>query len=152
MNREKLVVAAVVSLVAYTLALSLFNSAFSSPNKNDKLSSRGAIKAHTPLMVYSDAGTTSKLSSIDWGLLEPGDNKNLTSYIKNNDKSPLKLSLATENWNPSNALQYITLSWDYNGQSVNPGEVVKVTFTLVVSTNVSGIADFSFDIIIVGTS
>jgi len=151
MNREKLVVAAVVSLLTYTLALSFINSAYSPPPKNSKLSSGGGVRARGLLTIYSDAGCINIMVSIDWGLLDPGENKNVTCYVSNKDKSALILSFLTDNWNPLNALQYMTLSWDYGGQSINPGEVIEITFTLAVSENVPDITDFSFDIIIVGT-
>jgi len=57
----------------------------------------------------------------------------------------------TSNWNPSNASDYMTLSWDYGGQSINPDEVVQVTFTLSVDASIDGITGFSFDITIVGS-
>jgi hypothetical protein len=55
------------------------------------------------------------------------------------------------NWNPSNASDYISLSWDYGGQLVNPGELIPVIFTLSISESVEGITSFSFDITIMGS-
>lgn len=150
MNKEKVVAVAVVSLVAYTLALSLLNPASSPLLTKSKISSGGAVKA-IGVAVYSDAGCTSRLTSIDWGVLEPGENKKVTFYIQNDGNYALTVSLSTENWSPSNAQEYITLGWDYGGQSINPGEVIEVTFTLSVSAGVSDITDFSFDIVIVGS-
>lgn len=150
MNREKVLVVAVVSLLVYTLGISFFNSAISSLQTQDKISSSGAVKA-IGVSVYSDADCTNRLSSIDWGVLEPDESKNVISYIRNEGNSAVTVSLSTENWSPSNASSYITLSWDYSGQSINPNEAIEVTFTLAVSASVSGITDFSFDIVIVGS-
>lgn len=150
MNREKVLAIAVVSLVASTLGLSVFYFAISALQTDSKINSSGAVKA-IGVMVYSDAGCTSRLSSIDWGILEPGESKSLTSYIRNEGNSAVTVSLSTENWNPSTASQFITLSWDYGGQSISPEGVIEVTFTLAVSASVQGITDFSFDIVIVGS-
>jgi len=49
------------------------------------------------------------------------------------------------------ASSYITLSWDYGGQSINPAGVIQVKLTLRISSIIMGITDFSFDIIITGS-
>jgi hypothetical protein len=61
------------------------------------------------------------------------------------------LSISTSNWSPSTASNYITLNWNYNGQTVNPNEYVSVTFTLTVSNSIAGVSSFSFDISLVGS-
>ena len=150
MNREKVVAAAIVSLVAYTLALGVLNLAVSPVQTESRISSGGAVKA-IGVMVYSDVSCNNRLSSIDWGALEPDESKNVTCYIRNEGNSAVTLSLSTENWNPSNASQFLTLNWNYEGQFIDPGDVIEVTFTLAVSASVSDITDFSFDIVIVGS-
>jgi len=40
------------------------------------------------------------------------------------------------------------LSWNYDGRVLNPTELVEITLTLSVSSDVENIVDFSFDIII----
>lgn len=150
MSRTKALVVAAVSLLVYSLALGLFNSASSPIQTRSKIGSDGTVKT-IGVSAYSDAGCTNTLTSIDWGVLEPGENKNETCYVRNEGNSAVNLSLLTENWIPSNASDYIGLSWNYDGQSIDPGEAVEVTFTLVVSDSVSGITDFSFDIVIVGS-
>lgn len=152
LNKEKVVVAAAALLVAYTLALSLLGSVYLASAKNNKFGTKGAVKAQAPLVVYSDLLGTTQLSSIDWGILEPRGGKNVTSYIKNWGGSPLTLSFSTENWNPPTASQYISLNWNYTGQPIRPTEAVTVAFSLTVSGNVSGLTNFSFDVIIVGNS
>ncbi len=151
MKLEKLVAAATVSLIVYALALSLFNTAISPPTKSKRLGSGGALRAHLPIAVYSDPRGNYALSSIEWGILEPGENKNVTCYMKNWDKTALRLSFITQNWNPLEASDYINLSWNYDGRAVNASEILEVIFTISVSANVPDITDFSFDIVIVGT-
>ena len=84
-------------------------------------------------------------------MVEPGSSTSVTVYIKNTGNSPVTLTLDTENWNPSSASNYMSLSWDYNGQSIDAGGVVQVELTLTVYSNVTGITDFNFDIVITGS-
>jgi hypothetical protein len=112
-----------------------------------RLRSVGNIKA-LGVGVYWDSGCSQPASSIDWGMVEPGAVKNVTVYIRNEGNAPITLSLQTSNWNPSNAADYISLSWNYNGQTINANQVIAVTLTLSISTNIQGITSFSFDITI----
>jgi len=103
------------------------------------------------LEAYWDSDCTNTVSSINWGTIYPGESKNVTIYIKNTGNVPLTLSLLTDNWNPSEAESYLTLSWNYNGEHLQADETLPVTLTLVVSSNTQGITNFSFNIIITGT-
>lgn len=114
------------------------------------LSNVGTLKV-IGVGVYSDAGFTNKTTTIDWGMLEPSTQKSFTIYIRNEGNSPLTLSKATSNWNPSTASTIMTLAWNYNGQTINAGASVQVTFTLTVNTNTAGINTFSVDITIIGS-
>lgn len=145
------VAAATVILVLYTISLSMLASAKSSSVQNDSsISNVGAVKA-IGVGVYYDANLTSGVSSIDWGVFEPGLSSNKTVYVRNEANSSIRLALVTSNWAPSNAAQFITLEWDYGGESIAPGSVVKVTLELAVSANISNVTNFSFDVFIVGT-
>lgn len=112
-----------------------------------RLSSVGTVKA-LGVGVYWDSGCSQIVSFIDWGLAEPGTVKNVTVYIKNEGNAPITLSLQTANWNPPNAANYISLSWSYNGQKINQNQVLALTFSLSISSNIIEITSFSFDIII----
>jgi hypothetical protein len=101
--------------------------------------------------IYWDQQCTAATSSLDWGLLEPGSSTDFTLYLRNEGNSALTLSMASENWSPANATDYLTLAWNREGQQVNPDEVLKFVITLSVSTDVQGIDSFSFDITISGT-
>jgi hypothetical protein len=114
------------------------------------LSSVGTVKA-LGVGVYWDSGCSQTVSSIDWGLAEPGAVKNVTVYIRNEGNAPITLSLQTANWNPPSAADYISLSWNYGGQIIDPNQVVAVTLSLSVSSNIQGITTFSFDIVIAGS-
>jgi hypothetical protein len=59
--------------------------------------------------------------------------------------------LQTSNWNPPNAADYISLSWNYGGQTIGANQVLAVTLSLSISSNIQGITTFSFDIVVVGS-
>jgi hypothetical protein len=144
-KKESLVIGAASALVIYTLALVTLGPIVSSALTNTTISNSGSVGA-VGVGVYWDQACTNSVTSIDWGVVEPGTNVDKTVYIKNEDNSAVTLSLTTSNWNPPNASNYMTLSWSYEGQSVSAADVIQVVLTLSVSANISGITSFSFDI------
>jgi hypothetical protein len=100
---------------------------------------------------YQDANCSIAVKYLDWGTLEPGSAKNIKLYIRNEGNHAATLYFTTNNWNPVNTSSYITLSWNYSGVMLGPMEHIEVILTLSVSSIVTNIADFSFDVII-GTS
>jgi hypothetical protein len=114
-------------------------------------SDAGVLKA-IGIGAYWDPGLTSKVSTTDWGLLQPGAQKSFTVYVHNEGNSPVTLSLSTSNWTTSTASAYLALTWNYNGQTIGPSAQMQVTLTLTVSSNITGISNFSFDIIIAASS
>ena len=149
-SKEFVVAGATLTLVTYVLALSLVGQVLSAVQTSRTVSNAGAVKA-IGVGVFWNNECTDPLSSIDWGILEPGSSKNVTCYIRNEGNSVSTLSMYASNWSPSNASDYLTLSWDYGGQSINPDDVVQVTFTLSVDASIDGITSFSFDITIIGS-
>jgi hypothetical protein len=101
--------------------------------------------------IYKDVNFKVSVTQIDWGVVEPGQSKNFSAYIVNNSNVPITLSMTTENWNLVNASNFIALTWNYSGSEVAVDEYVLVTFVLTVSHAISGIAAFSFTIVIVGS-
>lgn len=150
-RNEFTVIVATLTLILYTLTLSAVSQVMSSFQSNRTISNRGAVKA-IGVGVYWDQNCTVEVTSINWGLIEPGSSVNVTVYIRNEGNSAGNLTMYITNWSPSNASNYMTLSWDYMGQLINVDEVLGVTFTLIVSTEIQGITNFSFDIVIIGSS
>ena len=98
--------------------------------------------------IYWDQGCTKRTFSLDWGIIEPGTNSTFRVYVRNEGNAPVYLSMGTSNWKPSVSLSYMTLIWTYSDTILNPDEVIPIDIILNVSPNVSGITDFSFDIVI----
>jgi len=145
-----MIAGATLTLVTYVLALSLVGQVLSAVQTSRTVSNAGTVKT-VGVGVYRDTACTSVLSSVDWGVLEPGSSENVSCYIRNEGSSVSTLSMYTSNWNPSNASGYMSLSWDYGEQPIDVDEVVQVTFTLSVDAGIEGITSFSFDITIVGS-
>jgi hypothetical protein len=149
-RNESIVVVATLALIFYALTLSVISQVTSSLQSNRTMPSVGEVKA-IGVGIYWDQSYTTEVSSIEWGIIEPGSSKSVTVYIRNEGNSVANLTMNTSNWNPANASDYIDLSWDYQGQVINVDEVLEVTFTLIVSSEIQGISSFSFDIVIVGS-
>jgi len=98
--------------------------------------------------IYTNSSCTQRLTSVDWGLAENGTVKNMTAYIRNEGNTPVTLTMQTTNWNPSNASQYISVTWNYTGQSIGINNGVSVVLFLSIAPNIQGISVFSFDITI----
>jgi hypothetical protein len=118
---------------------------------SNTISSVGTLKA-IGIEVYENQELTNEATTIKWGTLKPGTSKTYTIYVSNEGNLPLTLSLSTSNWNPSSASNYLTLTWNYNGQTINADDFIQVTLTLTVSSSITGINGFNFDITVTGSA
>ena len=107
-----------------------------------------ALETYGGLGAYWDNECTQRVTSIDWGILQPGSNKDLTLFIQNEGDNKIYLTFLTENWSPSIASEYLNLEWDYTGESIKPGEKKQIMLTLTIPLIIY-IEDFSFDILII---
>ncbi len=91
-------------------------------------------------------------TSLAWGILEPNSVTNMTVNIRGNGTAPVTLTYQVTDWQPKEAEDYMALTWNYKGQSVN-STWTPVVFSLRVHQNVtsSGITNFSFNIVVTGT-
>jgi hypothetical protein len=141
---------ATVTLIVVALGAVAALSAYGVLSNSKSLQSYGSVKA-VNVGVYWNSGCTNSTSTVDWGMLSPGTSKNVALYVRNEGNTAVRLSLMTQNWNPANAPSYMGLSWNREAQTVSLGSVVSATLTLSVFSNITGITNFSFDIVIVGT-
>ncbi len=63
----------------------------------------------------------------------------------------MNISLSTLGWTPAGAATYLTVTWDQEGTVVAAGDTVQGIITLDVLSGITGISDFSFNIVIEGT-
>ena len=140
-----------VIIVAITLAGMLLTvTAASVISVTEALPSSGSIVSSINVELYSDHACTKRLTFIDWGEISPGGTSTQTLYIKNTGDKPLVLQGAADNWNPSEADGPITITWNRENDNIASGQTLQAVLTLSVSSTISGITDFSVDIIITG--
>ena len=101
--------------------------------------------------VYKDSNCSTVLTLVEWGEIEAGGTSTADIYVKNNGDSSVVLALSSENWNPDEAEDHISLYWDYDGSSLSPGNDVGITLTLDVDAGCPELDSFSFDIVITGS-
>jgi hypothetical protein len=140
-----------VMIVAITLAGMLLTvTAASVISVSEALPSSGSIVFSINVDVYSDSACSQRLTSIDWGEISPGGTSSQTLYIKNTGSKPLVLQMAADNWNPSEANGPIIATWNMENANIDSGQSLQAVLTLSVSSTISGITDFSVDILITG--
>lgn len=138
-----ILVIAMTVIAVSVLATSLLMARLRVPNV-------GNVKA-VGVGVYWNSACTSNVTSIDWGFLEPGAIVNITVYIKNEGNIPVMLNMTTDNWNPTLDSNNITVSWNREEHVLDSESVVQAVLVLSVSSDINGVTDFSFDIIVTGT-
>jgi hypothetical protein len=149
-NSRKIPLVIPFAIVLVVLSAGILGVALSAVQVNRTISNIGSIKG-VGVGVYWNRACTNRTSSANWGVIDPGTSKTLTVYVKNEGNAATTLSMATQNWNPSTASSYLTLSWNYTGQTLSVNQVLQIRLTLTVSSTISGITSFSFDIIITAT-
>ena len=140
----------ILALVSCALATGILGTVLSSTQTSGIISNVGSVKG-IGVGIYWGSACTNRTSSINWGSLDPGSNKTVTVYVRNEGNAVATLSKAEQNWNPSAASNYMTLSWNYAGQTLSVNQVFQVKLTLIVSSTVSGITNFSFDLTVSAT-
>jgi hypothetical protein len=113
--------------------------------------SASAVTASANIGVYWDRRCTQLVSSIDWGTLTPGGTQNAVVYVQNEGNETTLLDLTALNWQPDNAYLWLNFSWTCRNNTIEAGQVVKVTETLNVASSIpSGFSGFSFGILFQG--
>ncbi len=112
----------------------------------DQVSLAESVGYGKSINVYWDEACSDPVEAIDWGVISPGERKNVTVYVRNEGESETVLSLGVGNWDPLAASDYLGVEWDYGGESLESGGMVAVTLSLVVDSDVVGITGFSVTI------
>jgi hypothetical protein len=149
-SRSRFLLAVSLSVVLGALLVGAFETTLSLIQTSRTVPSAGTVKG-IGVGIYWENACTSRVSSINWGVLEPGSNRTIIVYVRNEGNAATTLSETTQNWNPAAASSHLTLRWNYTGQTMNVNQVLQVKLTLTLSSTVSGITSFSFDIVITST-
>jgi hypothetical protein len=140
-------------VIALTVAaLTLAATTLAAINVNRDVISSGNVTTTPNINVYSDIACTQNLTTIDWGSIEAGSSANQTIYVKNTGTGLLTLSLATSDWNPTEASSYLTINWNKAGTHLSAGESTSAILTLKVASNITGITEFRNTITIRGSA
>jgi len=138
-------------LLIYVLVASvLVASTFAVITIQKDIPGAGSIKG-VGLGIYWDPQCRNETSSIDFGLLEAGYQQDFTLYLENQGNTDLTLSMTTKNWNPIGASDYISLTWNREGQEISAEQVMSFVLRISVSSNIEDVSSFSLDITIYGT-
>lgn len=148
MAELKISVGAVLAIAVMGVVLSVLASGLLTAYQ--RIPNTGDVKA-VGVGVYWDDDCTSNVTAVDWGFLEPGATTTVMVYIKNEGNIHVVLNVTTDNWSPASASGYMVLSWDREGYVLNSGSVVQAVLTLSVSSDISEVTSFGFDIMITGT-
>ena len=142
-----------ITVILLTIAaFALMASTYASITVNSSVNSIGTISTGPNIAVYSDSACTNPVTTLTWGSLSPGGSTTQTVYIKNTGTVSESLSMATSNWSPTNASNYITVTWNnLNGYNLLAGASVAATITLTVSSSISGITNFANTVTFSGT-
>ncbi len=109
MKLQKIPTAAIIALVVAAIALTATTAAVLSSSQNVPLN--GSITAIN-LGVYSDSACAQTVTSLNVGTINQGGTGTQTVYIKNTGNAPETLTMTTNNWNPTSASTYLTLTWN----------------------------------------
>ena len=75
-----------------------------------------------------------KIEKLDWDEIKT-ETVNTTVYVKSVSNFRVTLNMFLTDWDPVEISDYITISWDYNGTLIKPGEIIPVTMTLSASSS-----------------
>jgi hypothetical protein len=148
MNLPKLSLGATIAIAVTGLFLTMITAG--ALVSSQTIPSGGTITA-VNVGVYSNSACTSNCTSIDWGTLSPGGSTTKTIYVKNTGTIPVTLTMAPANWSPSNANNYLTVTWNRANYALAAGASVSATLTLTASSSAGSLTNFSFDVVITGT-
>jgi hypothetical protein len=148
MAMQKLQVGAVLAVAMTVIAVSVLASSLLMSSQT--IPNTGNVIA-VGVGVYWDSSCTNNVTNIDWGIMEPGSSVKFTVFIKSEGTEAVKLNVTTANWSPPIASSEIFLTWNRENYVLDSGLVVETLLTLSVSSDISGISSFNFDIVITGT-
>jgi hypothetical protein len=149
MNLPKLSLGATIAIAVTGLFLTMITAG--ALVSSQTIPSGGTITA-VNVGVYSNSACTSNCTSIDWGTLSPGGSTTKTIYVKNTGTIPVTLSMTPANWSPSNANNYLTVTWNRANYALAAGASVSAILTLTASSSAGSLTNFSFDVVITGTN
>jgi hypothetical protein len=146
MAKPKLSTGAIIALAATGLFLTLVTAGIIA---TQTIPSNGTVTT-VNVGVYSNSQCTQNCTSISWGTLYPSNSTSKTIYVKNTGTVPITLSMTAGSWTPTNASDYLTLTWDQQGTVLQVDKSVSANLTLSAASDTGTLTNFSFNIVITG--
>jgi len=103
-----------------------------------------AVTTSPNVGVYWNQACTKPVSSIIWGNVSMGSERDVVVFVKNLGSEALVLSMNMSALSPPSAYLKIYLCWNSQGRQVMAGDVIGVILRLFVTPEVAGISNFSF--------
>ena len=151
MNKNLLIPAGILGILSLVVASIIVTTQMTGVYT---IGSSASLQTPPEIGVYWDITTLDDVTHINWGVINISTvevSKTVTVYVKNKGNTDFTGSLSTEDWNPSEASNFITLDWDFGSNPLKVGRIRTTQFTLRVSPEITGITDFNFTIIVTGT-
>ena len=145
---RKLSTGAIIALTATAIFLTLVTAGLIA---TQTIPSDGTVVSAANIGAYTDSDCTQNCTHISWGTLNPDTTTNKTVYVKNTGTVPITLTMTTESWTPTDADDYLTLTWNQQNTILDPDETTPATLTLTVAQDTGDLTSFSLNIIITGT-
>jgi hypothetical protein len=141
-SHKTLVLVAIVAVISVATT-SLVSIMLSHSDDEIYLPSLGTIKT-IEVETYWDPNGENRRENLTWNEIEiqklgwdevKVNPVNTTLYVKSVSNFRVTLNMSLTDWNPVEISDYLTISWDYNGTILNPGEIIPVTMTLSASSS-----------------
>lgn len=130
----------ILAVAAVTLVVSSFVSLWLARIGNLRVPSLGTIKTEG-VEAYWDIDLQNKTEEIAWGTLQLGSSKDVNLFLLSISNIPVTLTLTKEDLTfydasevpvspPGTLSQYMNITWNYDGDEIEAGEVIPVALTL----------------------
>ena len=119
--------------VVALLVISIFGVAMISSTW--QIGNRGVVKT-IGLKIYSDIDGTIFLTEINWGNVSAGEVIEEQTYCMLIGNTPANLSFSTTNYIPLLAEQYMDLTWDHDGTTLQPDTIYPLKFMLAIASDI----------------
>ena len=127
-SRKTLLLIVIVAVVSIA-GTSIISVLLSNSSSEIYMPSLGTIKT-IEVEAFSDAGCQHKKDALEWAEIEPGESISTSVYIKSVSNFNVMLTLNLTDWSPPEISDYLTLTWDYKGTRLDPGEVILINLNV----------------------
>ena len=132
-----LVLVAIVAIVSVA-GSALVAIMLSNTDSEIYLPSVGTIKT-IGVETYWDQNGKNKIEALTWDELKIEKDElneitmepiSTTVYVKSVSNFRVTMNIFLTDWSPAEISDYLTVSWDYEGEEMDPGDIIPVTLTL----------------------